>query len=108
MCVRVCVWGYVCVCVCVCVCVGVCGGGGGGGGYVCVGGYVHMYVYGCVNPIPYRADYFGHKLHIDQNEKMVMFGVTHICGIDGYSGKIVGFVSMPIKNCIEIYSHFFM
>ena len=22
-----------------------------------------------LNPIPYRADYFGHKLHIDQNEK---------------------------------------
>ena len=61
-----------------------------------------------INPVPYRADYFGHKLHIDQNEKMVMFGVTHICGIDGYSGKIVGFVSMPIKNCVEIYSNFFV
>ena len=59
-----------------------------------------------LNPVPYRADYFGHKLHIDQNEKLVMFGVTHICGIDGYSGKNVGFVSMPIKNCVEIYSNF--
>ena len=35
-----------------------------------------------MNPIPYRADYFGHKLHIDQNEKLVMFGVTHICAVD--------------------------
>ena len=61
-----------------------------------------------VNPIPYRADYFGHKLHVDQNEKLVMFGVTHICGIDGYSRKIVGFVTMPIKNCAEIYSKFFV
>ena len=61
-----------------------------------------------INPVPYRADYFGHKLHIDQNEKMVMFGVTHICGIDGYSGKIVGFVTMPIKNCVAIYSAFFL
>ena len=60
------------------------------------------------NPIPYRADYFGHKLHVDQNEKLVMFGVTHVCGIDGYSGKIVGFVTMPIKNCVDIYSHFFV
>ena len=25
-----------------------------------------------VNPIPYRANYFGHKLHTDQNEKLVM------------------------------------
>ena len=40
-----------------------------------------------MNPIPYRADYFGHKLHIDQNEKLVMFGVTQICAVDGYSGK---------------------
>lgn len=60
-----------------------------------------------LNPFPYRADYFGHKLHIDQNEKLVMFGVTHICGVDGFSGKIVGFASMPIKNCVEIYKGFF-
>ena len=26
-----------------------------------------------VNPIPYRADYFCHKLHIDQNEKLLMY-----------------------------------
>ena len=60
-----------------------------------------------MNPIPYRADYFGHKLHIDQNEKLVMFGVTHICAVDGYSGKIVEFVTMPVKNNVEIYAHFF-
>ena len=60
-----------------------------------------------MNPIPYRADYFGHKLHIDQNEKCVMYGVTHICAIDGYSGKIVGFLTMPVKNNVEIYNHLF-
>ena len=33
-----------------------------------------------MNPVPYRADYFGHKLHIDQNEKLVMYGVvTRVC-----------------------------
>ena len=26
-----------------------------------------------INPIPYRADYFRHKLHIDQNEKLLMY-----------------------------------
>ena len=31
------------------------------------------------NPIPYSAKYFGHKVHIDQNEKLVLFGVTHVC-----------------------------
>ncbi|KAL5509569.1 hypothetical protein EMCRGX_G004960 [Ephydatia muelleri] len=29
-----------------------------------------------LNPQPYQAAYFGEKLHIDQNEKLVMFGVT--------------------------------
>ena len=31
-----------------------------------------------MNPIPYHADYFGHKLHIDQNEKLVMYVVTRV------------------------------
>ena len=60
-----------------------------------------------MNPIPYKADYFGHKLHIDQNEKLVMYGVTHIAAVDGFSGKIVGFISMPIKNNLEIYTHLY-
>lgn len=60
-----------------------------------------------MNPIPYYASYFGHKIHIDQNEKMVMYGVTHVCAIDGYSSKIVGFASMPVKNTVEIYKHLF-
>lgn len=60
-----------------------------------------------LNPKPYRASHFGDKIHIDQNEKLVMFGVTHICAIDGYSGKIVGFISMPVKNNLEIYNHLF-
>ena len=29
-----------------------------------------------VNTMPYRADYFGQKMHFDQNEKLVMYGVT--------------------------------
>ena len=28
------------------------------------------------NPSIYSARYFGHKLHVDQNEKLVQFGVT--------------------------------
>ena len=35
---------------------------------------------------------------IDQNEKLVMFGVTHVCAVNGFSGKVVGFVTMPVKN----------
>ena len=61
-----------------------------------------------LNPIPYYARYFGEKLHIDQNEKMVMFGVTHVCAVDGYSGMIVGFVTMPLKNNVTIYQELYM
>lgn len=60
-----------------------------------------------LNPVPYKADYFGHKLHVDQNEKCVMYGVTHICSVDDFSGKIVGFITMPVKNNVEIYTHLF-
>ena len=56
-----------------------------------------------INPIPYKANYFGHKVHIDQNEKLVMFGATHVCAIDGFSGKIIGLVSMPVKSNSIIY-----
>lgn len=60
-----------------------------------------------INPIPYMARYFGEKLHVDQNEKLINFGVTHICAIDGFSSKIVGFVSMPVKNNIIIYDELY-
>ena len=56
-----------------------------------------------INPMFYKADYFGQKCHIDQNEKIVMYGTTHVCAIDGYSSKIIGFVSMPIKSNEIIY-----
>ena len=35
-----------------------------------------------MNPVPYHANYFGHKLHIDQNKKLVMYGATHIGAVD--------------------------
>jgi len=56
-----------------------------------------------INPIPYTAHYFGEKLHVDQNEKLIAFGVTHVCAVDGFSGKIVGFISMPVKSNTIIY-----
>lgn len=47
------------------------------------------------------------KVHIDQNEKLAMFGVTHVCAVDGYSGKIVGFATMARKNNALIYEHLY-
>ena len=60
-----------------------------------------------INPYPYQANYFGAKIHLDQNEKCAMFGVTHILAIDGYSRKIVGFITIPKKNPILIYDLLF-
>lgn len=54
---------------------------------------------------PYSSSYFGNRVHIDQNEKLVLFGLTHVCTVDGYSGMIVGFASFPVKNNVLIYEH---
>lgn len=59
------------------------------------------------NPVPYQALYYGHKIHIDQNEKLVSFGVTSVISRDGYSGKIITFAVMPVKNNIAIYDLIF-
>jgi len=40
---------------------------------------------------------------MDQNEKLVDFGVTEVVASDGFSGKILGFSVMPIKNNLIIY-----
>ena len=50
-----------------------------------------------LNPVPYTAAYYGHKLHIDQNEKLAMFGVTHVCAIDGYSKYIPAYCTMSMS-----------
>ena len=60
-----------------------------------------------LNPKPYHADYFGQKLHIDQNEKLVMYGTTHVIARDGYSGMVVAIATMPIKNNLTIYEEIF-
>ena len=60
-----------------------------------------------MNPIPYRATFFGEKLHLDQNEKLNMFGVVHIIAVDGYSLQIVKMITIPRKNPISIYRHLF-
>lgn len=44
---------------------------------------------------------------MDQNEKLVHFGVTHVAAIDGYSSFIVGHVVMSVKNNVVIYEDLF-
>ena len=60
-----------------------------------------------VNPIPYCADFFGHKMHFDQNEKLVMYGVTHVVAIDGHFLFIAGAYTIPVKSNLVIYEEVF-
>ena len=60
-----------------------------------------------LNPKVYKADYFGHKIHYDQNKMLGMYGIVHVCTRDGYSGKIVGHATMAKKNNIIIYNEIY-
>lgn len=55
------------------------------------------------NPVTYIARYFGHKLHLNQNKKLVNYGVTYVFARDGFSGKVVGCAVMAYKNNQIIY-----
>ena len=54
------------------------------------------------NPLRYYAEYPGHKLHIDQNEKLQEYGVCHvIAGIKIYLFLIliiIGLSCKPLRN----------
>ena len=60
-----------------------------------------------LNPVPYYAEYFGHKLHLDQNEKLVRYGVTEVLAVDGYSFFITANSVMAMKNNVIIYRDVF-
>ena len=55
----------------------------------------------------YNAKYLVHKIHYDQNKKSGMFGVAHVCALDGFSSKIVGHATMARKNKLLIYEEVF-
>ena len=59
------------------------------------------------NPRVCKADYFGHKLHVDQNEKLVIYGVTHVVARDGYCGMITGYTTMALKSNLTVYGKMF-
>ena len=41
--------------------------------------------------------------HLDQNEKLINYGVTHVISVDGYCGKIVTHITSAVKNNLIIY-----
>ena len=54
------------------------------------------------NPVPYNAQYFGHKLHIDLSEKLVHYGCLVVGAIDGFSGLVVSLFTIHRKNCLDL------
>jgi hypothetical protein len=52
--------------------------------------------------VPYNAQYFGHKLHIDLNEKLDL-GSVLVGAIDAFYGLLVSCFSIPVKICIDVY-----
>ena len=47
---------------------------------------------------PVQSQLLWREASFDQNEKLVMYAVTHVLAVDVYSRKIVGFVTMPTKE----------
>ena len=60
-----------------------------------------------INPNPYVATHFGHKLHVDQNKKLVRYGATHVGAIDGFSRFVTAFTTMSLKNNLLIYDNIY-
>ena len=59
-----------------------------------------------ISPIPYRANYFGQKLHINQNKKLVMYRVTHVVAKDGHSRFIPARSTIPVKKSNYLWKDF--
>lgn len=55
-----------------------------------------------LNPTPYYAEYFGHRLHLDQNENLIQYGAMEVMAVDGYSSFITARSVMSLKNNIII------
>ena len=51
-----------------------------------------------LNPIPYYAEYFWHKLYLDQNEKLIWYGVTEVIAVNGYSSFITAKAGWLLKD----------
>jgi hypothetical protein len=54
------------------------------------------------NPVPYNSEYFGHKIHIDLNEKLIHYGCIVVGAIDGFSGMVISLFSIHRKNCVDV------
>ena len=51
-----------------------------------------------LNPKVCNGKIFVDKIHYDQNEKLGIFRVVHVCAQNGFSGKIVGHAKIVRKN----------
>ena len=51
------------------------------------------------------ADYFRHKLQIDQNERFATYGDNHVATIDGHNRFVLATKTTFVKNKIIIYEN---
>ena len=51
-----------------------------------------------LNPKVCNGKMFVDEIHYDQNEKLGIFRVVHVCAQNGFSGKIVGHAKIARKN----------
>ena len=56
-----------------------------------------------LNPKVCNGKIFVGKIHYDQNEKLGIFRVFHVCAQNRFSGKIVGYAKIARKNNLVIY-----
>ena len=59
-----------------------------------------------LSPRVYKAIYFGHKVHYNQNEKLGIHGAVYVCARDGYSNMIIEFPTIAIKNLLKSFTRF--
>lgn len=57
-------------------------------------------IHRALNPKRYIAPHFGHNLHMDQNEKLVEYGIVIVLAVDGQSNFIAsGYI--PLQRIIH-------
>ena len=60
------------------------------------------------SPRVYSAEYFGHKIHYPQDEKLGIHETIPVCAMDGYSNMITEFAAMARKNRLTIHDQIYL
>ena len=56
---------------------------------------------GSRNPKVYRADYFEHKTHYNQNKKLGMYGLVYVCAQKAIQGRPLAMLQWQRKTTLS-------